>query len=731
MMRPHRAFPVLTVLIVASWACSLGGGGEVEQATTAVTPAANSAEVATAPSVTNVPPGEWLELEPPPPGGILDALQAKVEAGEWTHEEGLIQSLRIFTGDMQPEEAFAEAPSSLEGTGLVMEAMGYLASGADEGGRADIERLLTILAPDPERLLEYSVEAQAAHRRGVARQMDLALDCAALWYDGFPSGQNLKCFQYKSEQWMGSTIRVFIPQQSDLIWGFQSGYAEAAIAAVKNSLTVYSSFTINGKAAILDDVDVVFTLLETPKGDAMAIVPFELAGTQGCRTMIYPSAVLFNEDNKPSDGDFRIFEQTVAHEIFHCFTAWNFPDHWLAGMNGAYKTLDWWLEGGAEYFSNLVYPEVNIEWRWLDAWAFNSAKERIVHMDYDNFGFFQFLANRIGNNGLLGLFAGVKPTADTDGQASELAAYPNMPALFDDYARAFIDGTIADTDGSSLPTSPAFVLPEYRLVVDQATSFHLAGPPLVLMRYGFTFLNDRHYLLQSTPSGSAGSDEARPRDVTGAWVDLPPEVMATCAPTKYYYVMTSATPPAAPLFETELVIDKKAELGCDDCLIGTWDINIESFAAYAEAPFQETPGLYQFDSAGGLWRYHFRPNGTMTGEFDFLYAYGLNQENSPFGNDIKIDGTLTIEGTGDGTYASDGVSNLSFSLVEDSVAITQEIYMNGDKMVDGPLTPGSYGYSTGASAVYSCDAEAGELLLNFVPQTDLPPILFDRVSKTP
>jgi len=207
--------------------------------------------------------------------------------------------------------------------------------------------------------------------------------------------------------------------------------------------------------------------------------------------------------------------------------------------------------------------------------------------------------------------------------------------------------------------------------------------------------------------------------------------MATCAPTKYYYVMTSATPPAAPLFETELVIDKKAELGCDDCLIGTWDINIDSFAEYAEAPFKETPGLYQFDSAGGLWRYHFRPNGTTTGEFDFFYTYGLNQENSPFGNDIKIDGTLTIEGTGDGTYASDGVSNLSFSLVEDSVAITQEIYMNGDKMVDGPLTPGSYGYSTGASAVYSCDAEAGELLLNFVPQTDLPPILFDRVSKTP
>jgi hypothetical protein len=121
----------------------------------------------------------------------------------------------------------------------------------------------------------------------------------------------------------------------------------------------------------------------------------------------------------------------------------------------------------------------------------------------------------------------------------------------------------------------------------------------------------------------------------------------------------------------------------------------------------------------------------MTGEFDFFYTYRLNQENAPFGNDIEINGLLTIKGTGDGTYASDGVSNLTFSLVKDSVAITQEIYMNGDKVAEGPLSPGGYGYSTGASVVYSCDAEAGELLLNVAPTTDLPPILFDRVSKQP
>jgi hypothetical protein len=86
---------------------------------------------------------------------------------------------------------------------------------------------------------------------------------------------------------------------------------------------------------------------------------------------------------------------------------------------------------------------------------------------------------------------------------------------------------------------------------------------------------------------------------------------------------------------------------------------------------------------------------------------------------------------GVGTYTSDGVSNLTFALVKDAVTIAQDLYMNGQKMAEGPIDQGGLGGSTGAAAVYSCDDEAGELLINYAPSTDLPPILFNRVSKTP
>lgn len=732
-MRSSIVFRFLASLAAVSLACSLGSGPT--QPTIPSSP--GTAEILASPAPTEIPSGEWLELEQPPPEGILDALRSKVESGEWTYEEGLIQSLEIFTGERQPEQAFTEVPSELEGTGLIMEAASYLSSGADPQAKEEIERLLSIVAPDPERLLPFSVRVDGPSSRrgtaGLARTAELQVDCSTLWTDGFPEAPGMVCFQFMEEQFQGNNIRVFGPESPQQIWGSQSGYAAAAMQAVKDSLQSYGGLSKGGAAATLGSVDVVFTLINTPKADALAITPWEYAGGSGCRIIVYPDSIVDNESKKLSDSDFGVFQQTMAHEMFHCFTAWNYPAHWSAGFNGAYEVLDWWLEGAAEYFSNVVYPKTNDEWFRTSAWQVNSAQTSVVNMSYDNFGFFQYLGNNLGNNGVLALLAAMPTSGDESAQAGKLAQQSGMATLFHDYALAFVDGKILDSAGAGvyLPTTPAYVLPENRLEITKVESLNLGAPPFVLMRYGFTFQNDRHYLLNPEPSGAPGLAGARPRDVVGAWGELPPQVMATCAPVKYYDVMTTTGPLSADLFEVKLGIAVKSDLGCDQCLVGTWDINIDSFAEYAEAPFTETPGLYQFDSAGGLWRYHFRTDGTMTGEFDFFYTYRLNQENSPFGNDIEVNGLLTIKGTGDGTYASDGVSNLTFSLVKDSVTISQEIYMNGDKVAEGPLGPGGYGYSTGAAAVYSCDDEAGELLLNFAPSTDLPPILFDRVSKEP
>ena len=159
--------------------------------------------------------------------------------------------------------------------------------------------------------------------------------------------------------------------------------------------------------------------------------------------------------------------------------------------------------------------------------------------------------------------------------------------------------------------------------------------------------------------------------------------------------------------------------------------NIDSFAEYSEAPFAETPGLYTFDSAGGLWRYRFRADGTMRGEFNFFYAYSLNQEGGEFGADITTTGKIEIDGTGEGTYLSDGLSNLTFSLVKDNVTLTDEIFINGQKLDASFFDQPVLGIDKPDTTQYSCDDEAGELLISVSPQAGLPPILYDRISTDP
>jgi hypothetical protein len=214
---------------------------------------------------------------------------------------------------------------------------------------------------------------------------------------------------------------------------------------------------------------------------------------------------------------------------------------------------------------------------------------------------------------------------------------------------------------------------------------------------------------------------------------MPPTISSACGNAVYIFLATTTF--AEPdVYEATIEVKATEETACDECLIGTWDINIDSFAEYSEAPFAEMPGFYTFDAAGGLWRYRFRADGTMRGEFDFFYTYSLHQDNSGFGADITTNGKIDIQGTGEGTYLSDGLSNLTFNLVKDNVSLTDEIFLNGQKL-DASIfgsSSGGYGFATGGdTAIYSCDDEAGELHLNFAASAGLPPIQYDRVSTDP
>jgi hypothetical protein len=104
-------------------------------------------------------------LDPPPPTGLIEVLYAGADSGAWTYEQGLVTALQVLAGEIGLEDLSPESPTSMEGTGVVLEAQSYLRSGSDPQVSAEIKRLLNILAPAPDRLLEYARPANASTSR--------------------------------------------------------------------------------------------------------------------------------------------------------------------------------------------------------------------------------------------------------------------------------------------------------------------------------------------------------------------------------------------------------------------------------------------------------------------------------------------------------------------------------------------------------------------------------------
>ena len=127
-----------------------------------------------------------------------------------------------------------------------------------------------------------------------------------------------------------------------------------------------------------------------------------------------------------------------------------------------------------------------------------------------------------------------------------MAAFPGIQDLFADYAVAFMDGKIVDASGEIMPTTPAFVLPMYRIDAADDALIPFGASPFTITRYGVTFGSRQTYDLQpmASLSGYAG---LRPINDVGQWVDLPAQVPGACTPRRYYVLMANAVPSSGDL----------------------------------------------------------------------------------------------------------------------------------------------------------------------------------------
>jgi hypothetical protein len=199
--------------------------------------------------------------------------------------------------------------------------------------------------------------------------------------------------------------------------------------------------------------------------------------------------------------------------------------------------------------------------------------------------------------------------------------------------------------------------------------------------------------------------------------------------------LTTAVPGVGPLID-ELAVNGDLKIGCDPCLVGTWDLDLPAFEDYLRAPFAELdPGFFKIDTLGGLWRLHFSDQAEVMGEYDFLAGYEIDQSSDDSMYSPLTQVILDITGDGTAQYHVSDTNQIAFILIQDNLSMDQTVFINGQEVPGGgnllsgvPLSSGIVG-----TAGYACDAVNGVLVLmtDLGGGTQAPPVKYNRISTKP
>jgi hypothetical protein len=340
--------------------------------------------------------------------------------------------------------------------------------------------------------------------------------------------------------------------------------------------------------------------------------------------------------------------QIVAHELFHCFQFWE-----LDVSNLGEKR--WWLEGSAEYFSNVVVPDGDLEHRAIEHFNSNSNVFSLFDMSNENFAFFQHLANQIGDQAVIDLLEAVSPL-DRAAAEAHMSNLPNMQGLYHNLFVTFLSTGIPDPGGTPIRTDMLRVRENQS--IEDVESFSFSANPFIGVRIGLQYGKEKRFIQSGELIGdglySAVLRELR-TDPT-AWSMIPEEIRTSCtAGSSYILLLTSVIEP----IKLDLTVSQVEKASCDACLLGSWIVDHGSFAEYMNnLPDMQSGAAIEWAFSG-----------------DYYLTFGENGLLSSLRNDFTSDLTSTsggqtfnfrtvINASSAGNYSADGEVLMVWNLVE-------------------------------------------------------------------
>jgi hypothetical protein len=252
------------------------------------------------------------------------------------------------------------------------------------------------------------------------------------WPHVSPEDPNLyECTLYLTEQVNGVTVNIAHYARDWVDTANTSTTLASIQASASDSINAYQKFT--------SVPDLTFNVVATNlDANTFASSWIPQVGTS-CAISVYPNALTETGDNQ---------KQIFAHEIYHCVQALMLsspaPDWDEDGSQ--FAPYDWWLDGSADYMSNLVYPTNNFEYGWEE--SFDPSK-RIFRQSYAASIFFQWMES-LGSPGdgttVNDFVADQTFSSSYIDERNRLAARSDFNDLFLGFMEADKEGDIEDTD---------------------------------------------------------------------------------------------------------------------------------------------------------------------------------------------------------------------------------------------------------------------------------------------
>ncbi|MGZ3807048.1 MAG: hypothetical protein ACXVCE_03110 [Bacteriovorax sp.] len=430
------------------------------------------------------------------------------------------------------------------------------------------------------------------------------LDCAQIWKKGFPLAgyeSSFPCYFYGEYPYGRGVARLYFAKSlASTHPMFPEGTpvptAEAVLQDIKQSVA---------------DSQHIYQQWMNPR--SVAVV---LTGLPNDGAAITPQ--LHHQDDEPVpitifSGFFlsgsNVRKQSFAHELFHAYQA--------DEMGEASNPLParWWVEGSADFFSNVVYPSTNNEWD--DEEAYDQDTQLFAQpLEYSTAAFFQSLSNQFfGPKAVIDLLEQMPkgPTIDQATQWQALTDAPTMNIYFHNFAKEFAQHNIKDSGGAIVPTH--FIPPAPTPVSSPTFIDSIRPKPFTIVDRRYALTGGKKWTIRTIGQTNHLSASVRREGAEHFWNQAfdgyPLTLDLTCKthspkPDIYSYLVTSTVGPGDHPPALQVQIDSETvPCSCQESgppakeLVGHWRLRLDSVKEFLARSVRPGASKLSVDSVTG------------------------------------------------------------------------------------------------------------------------------------